>query len=195
MTRSKQFVIPFQTKLLFTQRGNYEKGNEQNVYFISRHLPGESKKERKELLKEIETNNSGTGWAGDAVESEWADAILSSIKKKKTKLSMEGFKRFDEDWLLIYDNWSLPALDRQKAALFLWNLITESDITEGVSIQDATSKKGYYIFRVVNHREKKVRCYFFNSEDHFYEKIYARAGKVSNWHKGPDSGEFDWYCK
>ena len=47
------------------------------------------------------------------------------IEQKVTKLRKDGFDRFEQDWLLIYDNWSLPALDRRKAAPFLYKLVNE----------------------------------------------------------------------
>ncbi len=40
-------------------------------------------------------------------------------------LAKEGFEKFEQNWLLIYDNWSLPAPDREKAANFLLPKIRE----------------------------------------------------------------------
>jgi hypothetical protein len=42
-------------------------------------------------------------------------------------LAKEGFEKFRQNWLLIYDNWSLPVLDREKAAQFLPPKIIESN--------------------------------------------------------------------
>jgi len=97
------------------------------VYFISHNQPGEPKKPAKELIEEIQDNHSGSGWAGDSVETEWSEAMLHFVKGKMETLAKEGFEKFRQNWLLIYDNWSLPALDREKAAQFLLPKLIESD--------------------------------------------------------------------
>jgi hypothetical protein len=96
------------------------------VYFISHHQPGEAKKPAKELIQEIQANQSGPGWVGDSVEREWSEAMLHFVTGKIETLEKEGFEKFERNWLLIYDNWSLPALDREKAAQFLLLKIKES---------------------------------------------------------------------
>ncbi len=105
-----------------------DKVNGPDVYFISHHQPGEPKKTAKELIEEIEANHAYEGWTGDSVEREWANAMFHFIEQKVETLLKEGFKRFDQDWLLIYDNWSLPVLDRHKAAPFQMNLVTGSEV-------------------------------------------------------------------
>lgn len=97
------------------------------VHFISRHQPDEPKKLAKELIEEIQANQSGTGWAGDSVEREWSEAMLHFVTGKLETFSKEGFEKFIMNWLLIYDNWSLPALDRDKAAQFLLPKLIESN--------------------------------------------------------------------
>ena len=100
------------------------------VYFISHHKPGETKKTAKHLKKEIEENRAGSGWAGDSVEREWSEAMFHFINTKIDTLMKEGFERFDKDWLLIYDNWSLPALDHENAVPFLLKLSTDNGCFE-----------------------------------------------------------------
>ena len=97
------------------------------VYFISHHQPGESKKSAKKLIEEIQADLSGPGWAGDSVEREWSGAMLHFVKNKIETLAKEGFAKFKQNWLLIYDNWSLPVLDREKAAQFLSPKFIESN--------------------------------------------------------------------
>lgn len=91
-------------KAVLRQRGNGPK-----MCYISRTLPGEPKKQNKKLIKEIEANDPGDGWVGNSPETEWADAMLHFVKNKLNTVKKDGFERFDEDWLLIYDNWNLPA--------------------------------------------------------------------------------------
>lgn len=97
------------------------------VHFISHNQPGEAKQSAKELIEEIQANHSGSGWAGDSVEREWSEAMHYFVKKKMETIAKEGFEKFKQNWLLIYDNWSLPALDRETAAQFLFPKLIESD--------------------------------------------------------------------
>jgi len=103
-----------------------ERGYGLEVYFISHKKPGEPRKKAKKLIEEIEKNITGDGWEGDSVETEWAAAMLYFLKQKIATVRKEGFERFDEDWLLIYDNWNLPAPDRDKATQALHDLIIRS---------------------------------------------------------------------
>ena len=96
-----------------------KKGYGPETCYISPVPPGEPRKKRKELILEIEQNEQGDGWDGDSPEIEWANAMLYSIKNKLASIKKDGFERFEEDWLLIRDNWSLPAPDIKKAATFL----------------------------------------------------------------------------
>jgi hypothetical protein len=97
------------------------------VHFISHHQPGEPRKSAKELIEEIQVNHSGPGWEGDSVEREWSEAMLYFVKSKIETLAKDGFEKFKRNWLLIYDNWSLPALEREKAAQILLSKIIESN--------------------------------------------------------------------
>jgi hypothetical protein len=85
---------------------------------VSHHQPSEPKKTAQELREEIQANQ-GHCWAGDSVEREWSEAMLHFIQKKIESLAKNGFEKFKQNWLLIYDNWSSPALDREKGAQFL----------------------------------------------------------------------------
>ena len=107
-----------------------EKGGGSGVHYMSRNRPGEPKKQAKELIEEIERNDAGDGWGGDTVEREWAAAMFYFVEQKVRKLLSNGFERFEQDWLLIYDNWSLPALDRHEAAQFLLNIVNNSTALE-----------------------------------------------------------------
>ncbi len=111
------------------------------TWFISRVLPGEPPKGRKELIKEIEDNNPGDGWEGDSAEIEWADAMLHLVRHKLTAINKAGFDRFAENWLLVCDNWSLPAPDIRKAApLFLEGVKQSGALQEFDRIFVMTSK-------------------------------------------------------
>jgi hypothetical protein len=134
-----------------------ERGYGPEVYFISHKKPGEPKKKTKKLIDEIEKNIAGDGWEGDSVETEWADAMFYFYKKKINTVRKEGFKRFDEDWLLIYDNWNLPAPDRDEAAQVFHGLITDSGgLQEFKRILIMT---GQFFYEVSN---QEMRLYVMN---------------------------------
>lgn len=87
-----------------------------DIYFISRHEPGEPKRNAQKLIHEIQTNNPGSGWPGDSVEREWSEAMLYFVNGKVETFADAGFEKYETNWLLIYDNWNLPAVDRKKAS-------------------------------------------------------------------------------
>lgn len=99
------------------------------MYFISHHKPGEPKTRAQELIKEIDANRASAGWKGDSVEKDWAKAMFYFIERKVATLLKDGFNRFDEDWLLIYDNWS-PAPDRHKSTRFLLKLVNKNGVLQ-----------------------------------------------------------------
>jgi len=104
-----------------------EHGHGEAVQFISRTLPGEPKKSRTELINELKLNKSGDGWVGDSVEREWAAAMLHSVHNKIDRLNSAGFERFSQNWLLIYDNWSLPVLHEKEGVEILHKSLLETD--------------------------------------------------------------------
>lgn len=100
-----------------------DKQNGPEVYSIYHRHPGEPKKSKKLLIREIESVEEGDGWAGDSVEVEWSIAMDYFVRRKIDKLMKAGFEKFNQNWLLIYDNWRLPALIREKATSCLLRLV------------------------------------------------------------------------
>ena len=62
---------------------------------------------------------SGDGWAGDAVESEWAAEVRGAIDKKTERLNSSGFQILEENWLGTYASTPGPGLDVRVAAELL----------------------------------------------------------------------------
>ena len=96
-----------------------EAGYGPETYFIRPAVPGEKKKPAKTLIREIESDEPGDGWVGNAPEKEWARAMAHFTVRKLGTIRKEGFERFEENWLLIYDNWPLPAVRREEASELL----------------------------------------------------------------------------
>jgi len=104
-----------------------EKSCGPKVRYITHHTPGEPNKKRKDLIKEIEENKAGEGWTGDSVEREWAKAMEHFVSNKRNNMQKEGFSLFNENWLLIYDNWrlNLPQVRTEEAAHKLFSVMVE----------------------------------------------------------------------
>lgn len=62
---------------------------------------------------------SGSGWAGDAVEREWAEAVRNAVAKKTERLNASGFRLFAKNWLGTYASSPGPVFDVDVGARFL----------------------------------------------------------------------------
>ena len=51
---------------------------------------------------------------GDALERDWADAMVHFIERKAAIFGKPGFAKYPQNWLLVYDNWC-TALDETVA--------------------------------------------------------------------------------
>lgn len=107
-----------------------EKGHGPSTYFEPPSRIGERKKSRRELLTEIECNHPGSPWMGDSVEREWAEAMHHFAMNKAQIALSPGFDRFPRQWLLIYDNWPVPAVDVEDAGNHLHTLLAAESIFE-----------------------------------------------------------------
>lgn len=96
-----------------------------DAYFTPHASPGEPRKTANKLRCEIAADKPGSGWCGDSPEREWAAAMAHHVKEKMPKATAEGFVRYPANWLIVYDNWPLPAIDYAKAALYLMPLLTD----------------------------------------------------------------------
>ena len=92
------------------------KGLGPDVYFTPRATFGEERKTAQELKDEIERDEPSGGWCGDSPERETADAIVGFSLSKLTSSQKDGYRRFDKNWLLLYNNWPGPAVDLGKSA-------------------------------------------------------------------------------
>lgn len=85
------------------------------MYFSKPASVSELPKTSKQLKEEIIADEMGDGWVGDSVERGWVEAMTHFVEKKMTSVQREGYTRYPRLWLLIYDNWTAPALDLHKA--------------------------------------------------------------------------------
>jgi hypothetical protein len=94
-------------------------GHGSGWHFLQPSSIGDPLKTSGELLADIRANRPGPGWAGDAVERSWAEAMAHFVDEKLATAGRPGFTLFAENWLLIYDNWPAPQLAREKALSLL----------------------------------------------------------------------------
>lgn len=89
------------------------------TYLIWSATVDEPRKSREQLLAEIESNRMPPPMIGDSVERGWAEAMGRFVGEKMASAIKPGYAAHDEDWLVIYDNWPAPALQRQLAIKIL----------------------------------------------------------------------------
>ena len=64
---------------------------------------------------------------GDSVERRWAEAMAHFIGRKVASAQKPGYAVYDEQWLIIYDNWPSFALERQHAIALLQGHLAADD--------------------------------------------------------------------
>lgn len=90
-------------------------GEGPDVYFVRRESLTEPLKTSAAIKEEIAANRMTPGWYGDSVEREWVQAMTHFVVKKSRSTQRPGFARFEKTWLVVYDNWTAPALNLMKA--------------------------------------------------------------------------------
>lgn len=72
--------------------------------FFGWDAPERSKDEILEILAKSKERLIGEGSFGDSVEEQWLLGIYGCILNKTKKLNNSNFTKFEQNWLLIYDN-------------------------------------------------------------------------------------------
>ena len=93
-----------------------EQNEYDNLRFLQRFCPGEPRRPREEVDQIARGASSGDGWSGDSVEREWAEAMAFFSLDKVRKYAKSDFRKYKHNWLIIYDNWPLPAVEEDRAA-------------------------------------------------------------------------------
>lgn len=71
----------------------------------------------RELLAQERLTSDG--WVGETPEREWAQFMRGAILGKLEKLKKQGYAKFDNNWLAIYNNLPLPNVYLQRAVQLL----------------------------------------------------------------------------
>ena len=104
-----------------------EKNKIDGVFFRQRYLPGRTRLCGDDLKRLLRSDSPGSPWFGDSAERDWVSAMKNSIKKKVEKSQKSGFSLYERNWLLMYDNWPVPALNQDRAAKLLFESITPEE--------------------------------------------------------------------
>lgn len=89
------------------------------TYLIWSAAVDEPRKSREQLLVEIKSDQMPPPMIGDSVERGWAEAMGRFVGEKVASARKPGYAAYDENWLVIYDNWPAPGLQRQLAIKIL----------------------------------------------------------------------------
>jgi hypothetical protein len=91
------------------------KGHGPDMYFTPRATFGEDRKTAQQLKDEIALDEPGDGWVGDTPEKETAAAIVGFAQRKSATAHKQGYRLFDRNWLMLYNNWPGPAVKLGKS--------------------------------------------------------------------------------
>lgn len=98
--------------------------NAPGFHWAMKQLPGEKQKTAGEVRELVLSNDPGDGFIGNGA-TEWAEAIAYFVRRKMEIVSKPGFQRFEQNWLLVYDNWREPARDLKEASTTLQSLLND----------------------------------------------------------------------
>ncbi len=99
-----------------------QKGDGHKVHLLKKHRPGELRRCKNAILNDIIRDKASSPWVGNEVEVEWASVMRHFIDSKVQIIKKSGFNKFEENWLLIYNNWPLPSVHHEEAC----SLLTDS---------------------------------------------------------------------
>jgi len=102
-----------------------EKMGKETLLFMDqfkRDTPKRTAEERRKLIKE---QPHGTGFVNNEADREWALSIRDRVLAKTENFNKPDFRKYDTNWLLIYDNLYLPNFKIEKSMKFLMAYISD----------------------------------------------------------------------
>lgn len=85
-------------------------GHGPDVHFVSPASIRDTVKKKNQILGEILADEPEPPWCGDFTERNWVEAMAHFINKKSASACKNGYQRYGDNRLMIYDNWPAPAL-------------------------------------------------------------------------------------
>lgn len=83
----------------------------QSLLFMDQFKRGTPKRTASERREIIKNQPSGAGWGDGGFRREWALCMMDRVLDKTKDFRKLGFKKYDDNWLLIYDNSFLSFVD------------------------------------------------------------------------------------
>ena len=80
------------------------------MIFLPMLKPGEKKFSLEERVAIAKGETAGPPWVGKMAERQWAEAHAHFIAQKTKKLRNGNYSDFEQNWLLIQDDWAVPSL-------------------------------------------------------------------------------------
>lgn len=103
-------------------------GHGPKMHFLSPASVHDPAKAKKEVFAQIQADDAGDGWCGDSVERNWAEAMAHFMERKTANAKKDGHELYDDNRLMIYDNWPAPALNHQRALPDLREQLKQSTV-------------------------------------------------------------------
>ena len=75
--------------------------------------PGEPQRSQKEIKAIAKGTYRVLPWMDDSIEQSWIRAMLYFSRLKASKFQKPGFKKYDNNWLLVYDDWRPSSVDER----------------------------------------------------------------------------------
>ena len=101
-----QNAAKLQAELAVKPQAELEQDDRVEIYHVPEHKYSDSRQDLETQRKIFQGKVPSPPIMGNAVERNWYVAIREFVCKKIEKIMHPDFRRFPENWLLIYDNWS-----------------------------------------------------------------------------------------
>jgi hypothetical protein len=89
-------------------------GHGPDSYFPLRFRVTDKPLSSDEIIRLIESDDQDSGWVGDEVERNWSEAMAHFIIRKTASARKSGYALYGKNRLVIYDNWTAPALNHMR---------------------------------------------------------------------------------
>ena len=179
-----------------------QSGDLTGTYLVPENKSSAQRLPKKEFKKLIEGQKHPRPIMGDAVERNWKEAILGTVKKKVDAFNKPCFKCYRNNWLLIYDNWSPapPSWEVQGVTIELSQFLFANDWQQPFDRVFVLSSERMWEFREdvipISYRVKAISKRFYRTLPGKRRRLrgFRQLGKVIEGVKfkgGIETKQFD----
>lgn len=104
-----------------------------------------------EIIAIIEKSNKkliGNGYVGNSIEINWANGLISCINNKTIKLNKPNYDKYDNNWLLVYDNQVRIIIDNDFVVKYLKDSLKSYRASGSVYFNRIIIIAGGYIYSI-----------------------------------------------